>query len=148
MKTIVLALLLSVAAAQNGTPDIKALWQFRAMIKCTIPSSVPLLDYNGYGCYCGLGGSGTPLDALDKCCEVHDNCYSQAMKHPSCGGIFDNPYTEIYSHTCSGNTITCSSKNNECKAFICECDRAAAICFSKAGYNPEHKSVDKKKYCS
>lgn len=42
------------------------------MIKCTIPDSSPLLEFNGYGCYCGLGGSGTPVDELDRflqlCC--------------------------------------------------------------------------------
>lgn len=44
----------------------RALWQFRHMIICTIPTSWPFLDYGNYGCYCGWGGSGTPVDDLDR----------------------------------------------------------------------------------
>ncbi|KAJ1093354.1 hypothetical protein NDU88_006458 [Pleurodeles waltl] len=147
MKLLLAVLLLAVASAQHGGPDLNSLLNFRNMIKCAIPSSNPLVDYSDYGCYCGYGGSGTPLDALDRCCYVHDDCYGQAMNHPSCRGITDNPYTENYTYSCSGTTITCSSKNNPCEAFICECDRAAAICFSKSKYNHEYKNVDLKKYC-
>nr|P84736.1 RecName: Full=Phospholipase A2 trimorphin; Short=svPLA2; AltName: Full=Phosphatidylcholine 2-acylhydrolase [Trimorphodon lambda] len=49
------------------------LYQFSNMIQCTIPGSDPLSDYGNYGCYCGYGGSGTPVDELLRCCQVHDD---------------------------------------------------------------------------
>ncbi|XP_072353721.1 phospholipase A2 isoform X1 [Scyliorhinus torazame] len=96
-----------VVAAESRSRQFKALWQFRGMILCTIPDSIPLLDFSNYGCYCGIGGSGNPVDELDKCCQTHDNCYGDALKLKSCWPIFDNPYTKGYSYTCSQNTITC-----------------------------------------
>ncbi|XP_012660656.1 phospholipase A2 [Otolemur garnettii] len=102
MKLLVLAALLTVGGAHSISP--RAVWQFRNMIKCTIPESDPLKDYNNYGCYCGLGGSGTPVDELD----------------------------------------TLPSKNKDCQAFICNCDRNAAICFSKAPYNADNKNLNSK----
>uniref|UniRef100_A0ACB8FYC6 Phospholipase A2 n=1 Tax=Sphaerodactylus townsendi TaxID=933632 RepID=A0ACB8FYC6_9SAUR len=135
----------TIGAANAAVP--RNLWQFRNMIKCTIPTSDPLMDYNNYGCYCGLGGSGTPVDDLDKCCAIHDHCYSEAKKHPKCKFILDNPYTEMYSYSCSGSDITCSEKNNECESFICNCDRSAAICFSKAPYNKDYKNLNTSEFC-
>ncbi|XP_042525566.1 phospholipase A2 [Dipodomys spectabilis] len=146
MKFLVLAALLTVGATAHSIIP-RAVWQFRNMIKCTIPGSDPYKEYNNYGCFCGLGGSGTPVDDLDRCCQRHDHCYTQAKKMSSCKFLVDNPYTNTYSYTCSGSQITCSSKNNECEAFICNCDREAAICFSQVPYNKEHKDLDTKKYC-
>ena len=37
-------------------------------------------------------------------------------------------------------------ENNACEAFIFNCDRNAAICFSKVPYNKENKDLNKK-YC-
>ncbi|XP_062340294.1 phospholipase A2-like [Osmerus eperlanus] len=130
------------SVAQAGI-DYKALWQFRDMILCTMPDSWPVIEYTDYGCYCGKGGSGTPVDDLDRCCEVHDQCYTDAMQHSECWPIFDNPYTEIYSYKCDKATrkVTCESNNDECEMFICDCDRKAADCFATASYNPENNHL-------
>uniref|UniRef100_A0A3Q1AV66 Phospholipase A2 n=1 Tax=Amphiprion ocellaris TaxID=80972 RepID=A0A3Q1AV66_AMPOC len=73
----------------------------------------PVLDYADYGCYCRLGGSGTPVDGLDSCCQVHDRCYSEALQHEDCWPILDNPYTEMYSYSCdkASKTVTCLSES-------------------------------------
>ncbi|NXV45328.1 PA21B Phospholipase, partial [Uria aalge] len=139
--------LFSVGAACAAVSP-RAVWELRSMLKCTIPGSHPLLDFADYGCYCGLGGKGTPVDELDRCCQVHDNCYSQAKKVDSCRFLIDNPYTKIYSFSCSSGQITCHNTNNECEMFICNCDRTAAMCFAKAPYHPEYIRLDTKKYCN
>ncbi|CAO2629235.1 Phospholipase A2 [Lemmus lemmus] len=79
--------------------------------------------------------------ALPRCCQTHDNCYTQAKHLKECKVLIDNPYTNSYSFSCSGNEVTCSAKNNACEAFICNCDREAALCFSKAPYNKENKGI-------
>ncbi|XP_040587559.1 phospholipase A2, minor isoenzyme-like [Mesocricetus auratus] len=118
----------------------RALLQFNNVIKCIIPGSHPFKDYSNYGCYCGFGGSNTPVDELDRCCQTHDYCYDRAKELKSCG-FLDNPYIAFYSYSCSRNEIICSDKNNACNAFICNCDKQAAICFSNAPYNKKNKGI-------
>ncbi|XP_044125218.1 phospholipase A2, minor isoenzyme-like [Bufo gargarizans] len=137
----------STVSLVSALPQTRNLVQFRSIIKCIIPNSHPLNEYNGYGCYCGFGGSGNPVDELDRCCQVHDDCYSQYKSIKNCDVIFDNPYTEFYSYTCTDNAVTCNSSNNPCEMHICECDKNAAFCFSKASYNEEYKNMDGNKHC-
>lgn len=37
---------------------------FGVMIWCAVGRNP--LHYNGYGCFCGLGGGGTPVDDVDR----------------------------------------------------------------------------------
>ncbi|XP_051888461.1 phospholipase A2, minor isoenzyme-like [Pristis pectinata] len=142
MLGLLVVLLLSAAAAESTSIESRNLWEFRKMIKCTIPGSKPLRTFNNYGCYCGYGGSGTPVDELDRCCQTHDYCYEKAKKELKCT-VLHNPKVTYYKYTCSkAGTIECSGKNSVCQKFICECDRKAAICFSKAKYNLEHLNMD------
>lgn len=49
-----------------------------------------------------------------RCCQVHDQCYSDAMQHPECWPILDNPYTELYDYSCDekNKKVTCGSEYN------------------------------------
>uniref|UniRef100_A0A673HI77 Phospholipase A2 n=1 Tax=Sinocyclocheilus rhinocerous TaxID=307959 RepID=A0A673HI77_9TELE len=122
---------------------IKNLLQFEDMIKCTVPDSTPLLVFADYGCFCGLGGTGTPVDQLDQCCFTHDACYGTAKTLQSCSSVFDNPYTNTYDYKCDENTktVTCLDSNDECEMFICKCDKAAAECFAQSPYNASNNHL-------
>ncbi|KAM8759458.1 phospholipase A2-like [Acanthopagrus schlegelii] len=141
-----LLLLLTAACMVSGGMLPRALWQFGSMIQCAQPGVNPFV-YNDYGCWCGFGGRGTPLDDVDVCCKVHDNCYKASRLTPGCTAIADLPYVLVYDHTCSNQQVTCSATNNQCQAAVCECDRVAAHCFAQNQYNPDNKNVDKKVQC-
>ncbi|CAB1439881.1 unnamed protein product [Pleuronectes platessa] len=120
-----------------------AINQFRKGLHCLMSDSSQIKDYADYGCYCGYGGSGTPVDELDRCCQVHDRCFDTAMQQEACWSLFDSPHTRIYSYDCeeANKTITCGKTNNGCEMLICECDRKAAECFAKLPHNDDYKNL-------
>nr|Q2YHJ6.1 RecName: Full=Acidic phospholipase A2 Tpu-E6a; Short=svPLA2; AltName: Full=Phosphatidylcholine 2-acylhydrolase; Flags: Precursor [Trimeresurus puniceus]AAR14168.1 E6a acidic phospholipase A2 [Trimeresurus puniceus] len=95
------------------------LLQFELMIK-KMSGRSGIRWYSDYGCYCGKGGHGQPQDATDRCCFVHDCCYGKVS---GC-----DPKMAFYKYSSDNNDIVCGG-NNPCLKEICECDRAAAICF-------------------
>ncbi|CAG02506.1 unnamed protein product, partial [Tetraodon nigroviridis] len=127
----------------SGTFRSRALWHFGQMIECVQPG-INALRYNEYGCWCGVGGSGTPVDDVDRCCRTHDKCYEASREVPGCAEIL--PYIIDYEFTCSNQQVTCSAINDPCEATVCECDRVAAHCFAQYPYNPEYKNLDPQ-YC-
>ncbi|XP_068018801.1 group IIE secretory phospholipase A2-like isoform X2 [Melanerpes formicivorus] len=96
--------------------------QFGSMIKHLTGKSP--LAYNGYGCYCGLGGSKQPVDKTDWCCHAHDCCYRK-LSAARC-----NAKLATYNYSISGRKITCKS-GNWCQKQSCECDKRAAECFQR-----------------
>ncbi|XP_027045607.1 basic phospholipase A2 homolog 1-like [Pocillopora damicornis] len=123
-----------IISSEDFTRTQRNLVQFHNMIKCTTSRSS--LYYVDYGCYCGYGGTGNPLDATDRCCQVHDECYGRIMKDPDLCTFSSSVYWKIYSRddTCTG----CVDEEGSCERAICECDGAAARCFAESEWNEEH----------
>ncbi|CAI2327826.1 unnamed protein product [Caenorhabditis sp. 36 PRJEB53466] len=115
-----------------------SLWNLRGMAQCVLNYSA-LFNYNGYGCWCGFGGSGEPVDGIDECCKEHDECYDAAVADNICGKI--SPYIKGYTWECDKKTsdAICSSKDTGCKAFLCDCDKKAVDCWKRFP-KPEKKA--------
>ncbi|XP_051027772.1 phospholipase A2, membrane associated-like [Acomys russatus] len=92
-------------------------------------------SYAFYGCYCGMGGRGSPKDATDRCCFAHDCCYRR-LKKSGCG-------TKLlsYEFTSTRGKITCAAKQDSCKKQLCQCDKVAAECFAQnlKSYNKKYQ---------
>nr|XP_006819663.1 PREDICTED: phospholipase A2 AP-PLA2-I-like [Saccoglossus kowalevskii] len=126
--------------------------QFGDMIMCATNLGVidGLRTYNGYGCYCGLGGGGIPLDDTDTCCQVHDACYNYGTS----GCWWLKQYFVLYDYTkdnCGTDSAEINCKTVDqygddndaaCKAAICKCDSDAALCFARNRDSQDDKYED------
>ncbi|XP_071953128.1 acidic phospholipase A2 DE-III-like [Antedon mediterranea] len=146
MKSLVFLTLIAVATANVG--------QFGDMIHCQTDRNFisSWLDYDGYGCYCGYGGTGKPIDDTDQCCLEHDNCYGDVMKSGMCP-YEDYVYIVLYKYrifNCKtpSSQILCAGVNEygkndcpypDCAAAMCQCDKAGAECFARANYDKSLK---------
>ncbi|XP_015093428.1 group IIE secretory phospholipase A2 isoform X3 [Vicugna pacos] len=75
--------------------------QFGVMIERM--TGKPALQYNDYGCYCGVGGSHWPVDQTDWCCHAHDCCYGRLEK------LGCEPKLEKYLFSVSRHKILCDT---------------------------------------
>ncbi|XP_013790426.1 acidic phospholipase A2 PLA-2-like [Limulus polyphemus] len=94
--------------------------------------------YAFYGHWCGIGGKGNPVDAIDRCCMAHDKCYGVVSSNEECRNV--NVYKANYRWFTLSITrdIVCGSDNDRCAGAICECDRQVALCFGQNQYNEAH----------
>nr|XP_061805679.1 phospholipase A2-like [Nerophis lumbriciformis] len=101
----------SVASAVAVSPQRskRSLMELRDMIRCSTDRSP--LDYLSYGCYCGVGGQGRPLDSTDWCCHKHDCCYGDAQRQ-GC-----KPISYRYKWTCNDRTPNQYHARKSYKAF-------------------------------
>uniref|UniRef100_A0A8C0K3G0 Phospholipase A2 n=1 Tax=Canis lupus dingo TaxID=286419 RepID=A0A8C0K3G0_CANLU len=100
-KEAVLTLVsLSLKLLQMMSPAHSSFWQFQRMVK-HITGRSAFFSYYGYGCYCGLGGKGTPMDDTDRCCLAHDCCYGK-LKQLGC-----QPVLNGYQFHIANGTVVC-----------------------------------------
>lgn len=112
------------------------------------------LDYLSYGCWCGLGGNGTVVDDIDKCCFAHDKCYSNA-KATNIFNLFSFtfciPHLASYKFSAKLGQATCKDGSNSCAYKTCMCDKILAECFymNRGKFNKKYifSPKDKKEKC-
>ncbi|XP_013395939.1 uncharacterized protein LOC106163016 [Lingula anatina] len=124
--------------------------EFGLLVLCSTGANP--LSYNGYGCYCGLGGSGTPVDETDKCCKIHDDCYTAIQTSGTCA-LSISVYVVPYSWDGCNPTV-CKPASyywffGTCRNAVCECDAAAAQCFSdhRETFSQNYVNYDKDGKC-
>ncbi|XP_071799540.1 basic phospholipase A2 caudoxin-like [Asterias amurensis] len=114
-------------------------------------------SYNGYGCFCGIGGGGRPVDGVDRCCQAHDSCFGDAEKGvcSHAKSIYDVKYDyHSKGSTSNGNhvMVRCApvstysnTGDGTCSKTICECDKALSFCFTEQKYNNKYRGYDRNK---
>ncbi|XP_065093447.1 uncharacterized protein LOC135714105 [Ochlerotatus camptorhynchus] len=107
----------------------RGVYNLYSMIKCTTGCD-PII-YKGYGCYCGFLGSGQALDGIDRCCKMHDYCYSAAK----CPMFLE--YFVPYLWKCYRGRPLCAIDHgewggpNSCASRLCHCDLSLSKCLRR-----------------
>eukprot|EP00057_Strongylocentrotus_purpuratus_P008691 XP_011663165.1 PREDICTED: basic phospholipase A2 1 isoform X2 [Strongylocentrotus purpuratus] len=122
----------------------RAIWQFSSMIECA--TGRPAWHFNNYGCWCGLGGGGKPVDEVDACCRSHDECYDYLTEEGTCS-LFTLYFTSYlyerrHCEEMEEPSIACG-EGSPCRTGLCDCDREAALCLAHAKYNDHRHNYDK-----
>uniref|UniRef100_A0A182PBA1 Bromo domain-containing protein n=1 Tax=Anopheles epiroticus TaxID=199890 RepID=A0A182PBA1_9DIPT len=116
----------------------RGVYNLYSMIKCATGCD-PII-YKGYGCYCGFLGSGQALDGIDRCCKMHDYCYSTA----SCPMFLE--YFVPYLWKCYRGRPLCAIDHGEwggpgsCASRLCHCDLSLSKCLRRY-YCPRKRNV-------
>ncbi|XP_053517071.1 otoconin-90 [Artibeus jamaicensis] len=86
-------------------------------------------DFESYGCYCGRGGQGEPVDALDRCCWSRHCCLQQVRR---LGCLLERlPRSPV---GCTDGVPKCVGQSL-CANLLCTCDQTAAQCMAAASFN-------------
>ncbi|XP_063621238.1 acidic phospholipase A2 2-like [Cydia splendana] len=112
----------------NVEPSVRGIINLFSMIECATDCNPWHLKY--YGNYCGLGGSGTPINDIDSCCEQHDACYDDNKDFYGCSSSM---YVSPYEWSCNDGYPSCHDGHDKCGLWTCVCDKAMMECLNDAG---------------
>lgn len=150
----------TIVDVKNRVQDLavskRSLVDFSKMVLCGTDRNTVRdgADYLNYGCWCGFGGSGQPVDDLDWCCYEHDMCYNDLARSELCGWPYN---TMIYSRSYDTEECTkCAPASSyswwegygKCRERLCKCDADAVKCFARSPFNQQYKRYDKKNLCT
>ncbi|VDM20777.1 unnamed protein product [Wuchereria bancrofti] len=126
LESLTLIICLFYASIALMDAKLKALWNLDKMSVCRL--GYPATVYNNYGCWCGVGGSGKPMDGIDRlhfaalliiqfhcmCCMNHDLCYDKAVRDDDCYDTAEE-YLLPYNWKCiQGQSICLNYGNFRC----------------------------------
>ncbi|VDM97296.1 unnamed protein product [Thelazia callipaeda] len=114
----VLVICLFYLVAVETKIKLKALWNLEGMSICRLRYSA--IVYVNYGCWCGMGGSGKPIDGIDRAVE-NGLCYDTAEE-----------YVLPYDWMCNGTKPLCLTNGvSECSKALCDCDSRVVKCWNR-----------------
>uniref|UniRef100_A0A8B9PUK5 Phospholipase A2 n=1 Tax=Apteryx owenii TaxID=8824 RepID=A0A8B9PUK5_APTOW len=117
--------LLAMLLACGKCPRPSGVLELKRMVKSATGKSA-LLSYSWYGCFCGIGGRGTPVDATDRCCQAHDCCYRK-LRESKC-----RPLLTPYEFDIADGDVVCGEYLGPWHPLSCECDRSLALCLRRS----------------
>ncbi|XP_013395277.1 uncharacterized protein LOC106170266 [Lingula anatina] len=126
-------------------------FKHRLLSQC-LKEKNPLRFPGGYGCHCGVGGSGDPVDGIDECCQKHDECFANIDLNGICAWA-QSPYLVPYRYDKCHDPY-CKPPEyywwaGSCRSQVCECDAAAFRCFKRhlPNFNDAFVNYDKQANC-
>ncbi|XP_038642096.1 acidic phospholipase A2 PA-1G-like isoform X1 [Scyliorhinus canicula] len=139
--TAILIVLGAIWIPAQGFHDDRSIMSVPRLVHC-LDSTLPSQHYGNYGCFCRFGGNGNqPVDDIDRCCQVHHDCYREAE-------MMGCPDILMWHHsTCENGIPKCThfvgmSHDAECFTKLCNCDIEAAQCLKENSDKRNPKFVD------
>ncbi|XP_038643325.1 basic phospholipase A2 PA-15-like [Scyliorhinus canicula] len=141
--TAILIVLGAIWIPAHGFVDYRSITSVLRIVHC-LNSTLLFPHYRKYGCFCRFGGNGNqPVDEIDRCCQVHEDCYREAGRTGCDGKLV------WYHSTCENGIPQCAdgavmSHDAECVQKLCDCDIAAALCIKENNdkHNPKFVRYD------
>ncbi|KAI4078940.1 phospholipase A2 group IIC [Homo sapiens] len=111
-----------------AAPTHSSFWQFQRRVK-HITGRSAFFSYYGYGCYCGLGDKGIPVDDTDS--PSSPSPYEK-LKEFSCQPVLNSYQFHIVNGAVVCGCTLGPGASCHCRLKACECDKQSVHCFKES----------------